>query len=272
MPPQAKEKFGKALRDSPENRNHSHRRSTGAIALLGLLEMSPQQAFPLSEIARRLSLPKSYGTEHMQRHSVGGQLLRRTQNGYQLGRRLVQLGSAYVTSIDIVQDIAKCVPTDRFRSECHDPACRSRRGDQCGLSRTPGLLERASAWIKGRNWPSRARQLHSRRQGSSCCSSSRPAGKTSRNRACAAGPHQEVDFYLLAEAGKELALIQARLPRAARMKRYCSRCRLHCACGNVTSHREDGLLTPSTSAHGDEGDVTPKRQKLMHDTLSRFSR
>ncbi len=74
-----------------------------AIALLSLLDSAPQQPFSLSEIARRLTIPKSTAL-NICVAMTKGQLLRRSQDGYQLGRRLVQLGSAYVSSVDIVRE------------------------------------------------------------------------------------------------------------------------------------------------------------------------
>ena len=74
-----------------------------AIAVLNLLDSSPQQPFALSEIARRLAIPKSTAL-NICNAMLAGQLLRRSQEGFQLGRRLVQLGSAYVSSIDIVRE------------------------------------------------------------------------------------------------------------------------------------------------------------------------
>jgi DNA-binding IclR family transcriptional regulator len=74
-----------------------------AISLLGLLEGAPQQTFSLADISRRLAIPKSTAL-NICSALVMGQLVRRTYDGYQLGRRLVQLGSAYVSSIDIVRE------------------------------------------------------------------------------------------------------------------------------------------------------------------------
>jgi DNA-binding IclR family transcriptional regulator len=78
-------------------------RSTPAKAVLDLLASAPQRRFPLAEIARRLSIPKSTALNicgALER----GQALRRSQEGYQLGRRLVQLGSSYVSSVDLVRE------------------------------------------------------------------------------------------------------------------------------------------------------------------------
>ena len=72
-----------------------------ALRILSLLEGSPQRAFALSEIARALAIPKS-SAFNICGALVEGQLLRRTRGGFQLGRGLVQLGSAYVSSVNIV--------------------------------------------------------------------------------------------------------------------------------------------------------------------------
>lgn len=74
-----------------------------AISVMALLESAPQQSFSLAEIARRLDLPKST-TLNICNSLVLGLFLRRSQGGYQLGRRLVQLGSAYVSSVDIIRE------------------------------------------------------------------------------------------------------------------------------------------------------------------------
>ena len=74
-----------------------------AIALLGLLESAPQQMFTLADISRRLSIPKSTALNICSAMAMG-RLVRRSYDGYQLGRRLVQLGSAYVSSVDIVRE------------------------------------------------------------------------------------------------------------------------------------------------------------------------
>lgn len=74
-----------------------------ANAILSLLDGSPQQPFSLSEISKLTDIPKSTAL-NICSAMTAGQLLRRSRDGYQLGRRLVQLGSAYVSSIDIVRE------------------------------------------------------------------------------------------------------------------------------------------------------------------------
>ncbi|QYO75641.1 IclR family transcriptional regulator [Devosia salina] len=74
-----------------------------SIRLLGLLESAPQHRFGVSEIARALDIPKSTAL-NLCNALVDGQLVRRSEDGYQLGRRLVQLGSAYVASVDLVRE------------------------------------------------------------------------------------------------------------------------------------------------------------------------
>ena len=73
-----------------------------AIEVLTLLESQPQQAFALSEIARALSIPKSTAS-NICTAMVARQFMRKSDSGYQLGRRLVQIGAAYVSSVDIIR-------------------------------------------------------------------------------------------------------------------------------------------------------------------------
>lgn len=83
-----------------------------AIRVLALLESAPQRRFSVSEIARALDAPKS-SVLNICTVLQEGQLIRRSHEGYQLGRRLVQLGSAYVSSVHLVQefyDACKAVP------------------------------------------------------------------------------------------------------------------------------------------------------------------
>lgn len=85
-----------------------------AVRILGLLETMPQARLTVTEIARRLGIPKST-TFNICTALVDGQLLRRSHDGFQLGRRLVQLGSAYVSSIDLVRefyDVCRSAPSD----------------------------------------------------------------------------------------------------------------------------------------------------------------
>ncbi|WP_051231779.1 IclR family transcriptional regulator [Stutzerimonas azotifigens] len=74
-----------------------------SIRLLALLEATPQHRFSLTEISRALDIPKSTAL-NLCSELLEGQLIRRSSDGYQLGRRLVQLGSAYVSSVDLVRE------------------------------------------------------------------------------------------------------------------------------------------------------------------------
>lgn len=85
-----------------------------AVRILGLLETMPQARLTVTEIARRLGIPKST-TFNICGALAAAQLLRRSHDGFQLGRRLVQLGSAYVSSIDLIREFYEAcrpVPAD----------------------------------------------------------------------------------------------------------------------------------------------------------------
>jgi DNA-binding IclR family transcriptional regulator len=85
-----------------------------AVRILEFLEASPHTRFTVTQIARALGLPKST-TFNLCGALVDGQLLRRSHDGFQLGRRLVQLGSAYVSSIDLVREfyeVCRAAPAD----------------------------------------------------------------------------------------------------------------------------------------------------------------
>jgi DNA-binding IclR family transcriptional regulator len=85
-----------------------------AIRILTLLEAQPNQPMTVSDIARALDIPKST-TFNICSALVEGQLLRRSRDGFQLGRLLVQLGSAYVSSINLVREfyeVAVTAPAD----------------------------------------------------------------------------------------------------------------------------------------------------------------
>jgi DNA-binding IclR family transcriptional regulator len=85
-----------------------------ATSILALLETAPQRRFSLSDIAEKLQLPKS-SVLNICNELLSAEFLRRTQDGYQLGRRLVQLGSAYISSVDLVREfyeVCREVPDD----------------------------------------------------------------------------------------------------------------------------------------------------------------
>src|SRR5690606_2827249 len=74
-----------------------------AITILSLLEASPHRRLSVSDLARSLQAPKS-SVLNICTELQASHLIRRTHDGYQLGRRLVQLGSAYVNSVHLVQE------------------------------------------------------------------------------------------------------------------------------------------------------------------------
>src|ERR1700685_856712 len=70
---------------------------------LNLLSESPQRAYPLTEIARQLAIPRSTAF-NLCGALAEGQLLRRVRDGFQLGRGLLELGSAYAASVNRVAE------------------------------------------------------------------------------------------------------------------------------------------------------------------------
>lgn len=84
------------------------------MRVLCLLAESPQRAYSLSEIARLLGIPKSTAS-NICGALTEGQLLRRGRDGFQLGRGLLELGSAYASSVNIVAefyDVCREAPPD----------------------------------------------------------------------------------------------------------------------------------------------------------------
>lgn len=86
---------------------------TRAGAILDLLAENPSEAAGPSELARRLGLPKSSIANICNALAEIG-LVRRIGTGFALGRRLAELGGAYLASIDQVQEFyeaAQLLPT-----------------------------------------------------------------------------------------------------------------------------------------------------------------
>jgi IclR family transcriptional regulator, blcABC operon repressor len=86
---------------------------TRAGAILDLLAENAGQAAGPSELARRLGLPKSSIANICNALADMG-LVRRVGTGFALGRRLAELGGAYLASVDLVQefyDAAQLLPT-----------------------------------------------------------------------------------------------------------------------------------------------------------------
>lgn len=76
---------------------------TRAAAILDLLAGDSAVAYGPSEIARRLALPKSSVANVCGTLADVG-LLRRVGTGFALGRRLAELGGAYLAAMDVVQE------------------------------------------------------------------------------------------------------------------------------------------------------------------------
>lgn len=74
-----------------------------AAAILSTLAESGGQPMTVSELARRLALPKS-STANLCLALEAERLVSRHDAGYLLGRRLVELGGAYLGSIDQVRE------------------------------------------------------------------------------------------------------------------------------------------------------------------------
>src|SRR5688572_21059352 len=74
-----------------------------AAAVFRVLEGSPQRQYTLSDLAVRVNVPKS-SLLNILNSLVAANLIRRSGDGYQLGQRMVQLGSAYVASVDLVRE------------------------------------------------------------------------------------------------------------------------------------------------------------------------
>jgi DNA-binding IclR family transcriptional regulator len=84
------------------------------MRVLHLLAEAPQRAYSLSEIAQLLAIPKSTAF-NICGALTEGQLLRRARDGFQLGRGLLELGSAYASSVNVVAefyDVCREAPPD----------------------------------------------------------------------------------------------------------------------------------------------------------------
>ena len=76
---------------------------TRAAAILDLLAENGSVPAGPSELARRLGLPKSSIANICAALAETG-LIRRVGTGFTLGRKLAELGGAYLTSVDLVQE------------------------------------------------------------------------------------------------------------------------------------------------------------------------
>jgi IclR family transcriptional regulator, blcABC operon repressor len=76
---------------------------TRAAAILDVLAENPSVPAGPSELARRLGLPKSSIANICNALADTG-LVRRIGTGFALGRRLAELGGAYLAAVDLVQE------------------------------------------------------------------------------------------------------------------------------------------------------------------------
>jgi IclR family transcriptional regulator, blcABC operon repressor len=104
--------------DSGETREAGARAVVPALdrgmRVLHLLAEAPQRPYSLSEIAQLLAIPKSTAF-NICGALTEGQLLRRVRDGFQLGRGLLELGSAYAASVNLVAefyDVCRAAPPD----------------------------------------------------------------------------------------------------------------------------------------------------------------
>jgi DNA-binding IclR family transcriptional regulator len=89
---------------------------TRAAAILDLLAENAGTAAGPSEISRRLALPKSSIANICGALADAG-LLRRVGTGFMLGRKLAELGGAYLAAVDIVQEFHEACPELPVASE-----------------------------------------------------------------------------------------------------------------------------------------------------------
>jgi DNA-binding IclR family transcriptional regulator len=76
---------------------------TRAAAIIDALAENPADPTALSDLARRLGLPKS-SVANICGALVEARLIRRAGAGFMLGRRLAELGGAYLATVDQVQE------------------------------------------------------------------------------------------------------------------------------------------------------------------------
>lgn len=74
-----------------------------AVKILNTLARTPGQGWALTDIARELGIAKSSTSALCAALEQGG-LVRRTDGGYLLGRRTVEIGSAYLTGFDQIRE------------------------------------------------------------------------------------------------------------------------------------------------------------------------
>jgi DNA-binding IclR family transcriptional regulator len=91
---------GTGEREAPESLSPA---VTRAAAILDLLALTPSTPLGTSELARRLGLPKS-SIANICGALLEAGFLRRAGIGFSLGRHLAELGGAYLSAVDPVQE------------------------------------------------------------------------------------------------------------------------------------------------------------------------
>lgn len=87
------------------------------IAVLDALAASENGFMTLSDLSRALGVPKSSTSAICTALELGG-MVRRDDLGYSLGRKLVELGGAYLARLDQVSEFHRaCLESDVFRAE-----------------------------------------------------------------------------------------------------------------------------------------------------------
>ncbi|WP_226343917.1 IclR family transcriptional regulator [Agilicoccus flavus] len=88
-----------------------------AVAVLDVLAAHDGPSMSLSDLARAIEVPKSSTATICSALEAGG-LLTRTETGFSLGRRLVELGGAYLARVDRIEAFyAACEADDVLRGE-----------------------------------------------------------------------------------------------------------------------------------------------------------
>jgi len=88
-----------------------------AVKILDLLAETPGRARALSDIARELGIAKS-STSNLCASLEEGGLVRRTEGGFLLGRRTVELGSAYLAGFDQIREFYRiCEESEVLRTQ-----------------------------------------------------------------------------------------------------------------------------------------------------------
>ncbi|WP_338608681.1 IclR family transcriptional regulator [Pelagibacterium nitratireducens] len=235
-----------------------------AARLLALLEGTPHKAFSLAEIARRLEIPKSTAL-NICSELVLAQFVRRSQSGYQLGRRLVQLGSAYVASVDLIREFYE--------------VCNAIDADLGAIIQLSVLDDQLNAVYLARQDHNSRLQLGLRAE----IGRHVPANCTASGKALLAALPEENFESRVAGLRKLTVLTPNSIGTVARLRRELKTIReqgyalddeevlpkIACVARALTTdHREDGLLSVSITAPKVNG--TLDRQKTLRFVLDRF--